>query len=183
VYPRDFPKPTTTDPKKALTAGVKLELQILRLKAISLFGELPSSKYDSTSIERCTEWNDWYKIHQETIHKILVVVFAYYQRIHSLSDLREVVTGLLSQDEVKIPEAFVGWTNDSLHTHTKGLYKTDHSDTVNIIEQLLVKKVVKECYGDSRITTDGSMVFCLYVPSIPNAYVQHHTMRLLGFDG
>ncbi len=170
MYPRDFPKPTATDPKQVLTTCVKFDLQILRLKGISLFGELRSLEYDPTSIDRCTEGNDWYKIHQETIHKILLLVFSYYQRIHSLSDLREVVTNLLLQDEIKIPEAFLGWTNDSLHTHTEGFYEPDHSDIINIMEQLSVKKVVDECYGDTRITTDGPVAFCWYVPSICEKY-------------
>jgi hypothetical protein len=58
MYHRDFPKHTTFKPKKALTVGVKFELEILRLKAISLFGELCSSEYDPTSIERHMEGNN-----------------------------------------------------------------------------------------------------------------------------
>ena len=151
MYPRDFPKPTATDPKQVLTTCVKFDLQILRLKGISLFGELRSLEYDPMSIDRCTEGNDWYKIHQETIHKILLLVFSYYQRIHSLSDLREVVTNLLLQDEITIPEAFLGWTNDSLHTHTEGFYEPDHSDIINIMEQLPVKKAVGECESTTEL--------------------------------
>jgi hypothetical protein len=32
MYPRDFPKHTTFEPKKALTVGVKFELEILTTK-------------------------------------------------------------------------------------------------------------------------------------------------------
>jgi hypothetical protein len=145
MYPRDFPKHTTFEPKKALTVGIKFELEILQLKDISLFGELRSSEYDPTSIERRMESNDWHKIHQETLHKLLVVILSYYQKVHSLSDLREIMTDLISQDEIKIPESFLGWTNDYLHTHTEGFYKPDHSVIVNLMEQLSVKKVVDEC--------------------------------------
>jgi hypothetical protein len=101
MYPRDFPKHTTFEPKKALTVGVQFELEILRLKAISLFGELRSSEYDPTSIERRMEGNNWHKIHQETLHKLLVVILSYHQKVHSLSDLREIMTDLISQDEIK----------------------------------------------------------------------------------
>ncbi len=153
-----------------MTIGVQFELEILRRKDISLFGELHSSEYDPTSIERRMEGNDWHKIHQETLHKLLVVILSYYQKIHSLSDLREIMTDLISQDEIKIPEAFLGWTNDSLHTHTEGFYEPDHSDIINIMEQLSVKKGVDECYGDTRITTDGPVAFCWYVPSICEKY-------------
>jgi hypothetical protein len=170
MYPRDFPKHTTFEPKKALTVGVKFELEILRLKGISLFGELRSSKYDPSSIERCMEGNDWHKIHQETLHKLLMVILCYYQKVHSLSDLREVMTDLISQDEIKIPEPFMGSTNDYLYTHTKGFYELDLSVIVNLMEQLSLKKVVDECYGDSRITTDGSIAFCYYVPTICEKY-------------
>jgi hypothetical protein len=170
MYPHDFPKHTTFEPKKALTVVVKFELEILRLKAISLFGELRSSEYDPTSIERRMEGNDWHKIHQETLHKLLVVILSYYQKVHSLSDLREIRMDLISQDEIKIPESFLGWTNDYLHTHTEGFYEPDHSVIVNLMEQLSVKKVVDKCYGDSRITTDGSIAFCYYVPTICEKY-------------
>ncbi len=77
MYLRDFSKHTTFEPKKALSVCVKFELEILRLKAISLFGELRSSEYDPTSIERRMEGNDWHKIHQETLHKLLVVILSY----------------------------------------------------------------------------------------------------------
>jgi hypothetical protein len=132
MHSRDLSKHTTFELEKALTVGVKFELEILRLKAISLFGKLRSSKYDPTSIERRMEGNDWHKIHQERLHKLLVVILSYYQKIHSLSDLREIMTDLISQDEIKIPESFLGWTNDYLHTHTKGFYEPDHSVIVNL---------------------------------------------------
>jgi hypothetical protein len=83
-----------------LTVGVKFELEILRRKDISLFGELHSSEYDPTSIERRMEGNDWHKIHQETLHKLLVVILSYYQKVHSLSDLREIMTDLISMSQL-----------------------------------------------------------------------------------
>jgi hypothetical protein len=69
------------------------------------------------------EGNNWHKIHQETLHKLLVVTLSYYQKGHSLSDLRENMTNLISQDELKIPKSFLGWTNDYLHTHTNGVLR------------------------------------------------------------
>jgi hypothetical protein len=38
------------------------------------------------------------------------------------------------------------------------------------MEQLSVKKVVDKCYGDSGITTHGSIAFCYYVPTICEKY-------------
>jgi hypothetical protein len=147
-----------------------LSYNYYKLKAISVFGDLRSFGYDQTRIDGTLEGNNWFKIRQETLHQLLLVIFSCYQKIHSLSDLREVMMGLLVRDEIKIPETFVGWTNEFLHTHSQSFYHPDRSDIVNIMEQLSVQKVVEECYGDSEITRDGSIAFCCYVPSICEMY-------------
>jgi hypothetical protein len=82
--------------------------------------------------------NDWYKVHQETIHQLLVVILSYYQKVYPLSDLKKVMTDLLAQEVIEIPEPSLVWTNDFLCTHTKGYYDADRLDIVNIMEKLLV---------------------------------------------
>jgi hypothetical protein len=86
-----------------LTERVKLELELLPQKSISLFRELRSSKYNPTIFDRRVEGNDWYNFHQDTLHPFIVLIFSYYQKVYPITDLEEVIPDLLAQDVV-IPE-------------------------------------------------------------------------------
>jgi hypothetical protein len=139
LYPHDFPEQTTNERRKTLTEHVRLELQMLRLKAISFFNDLRSFEFDPTSIHRTVEENEGTRTHQETLHQLLVVIFSYYQKVYPPSDLEEVMLDLLAQDVITIPaESVVGVTNEYLHTHTAGYHEPDKSDIVNIMEKLSV---------------------------------------------
>jgi hypothetical protein len=82
---------------------------------------------------------------------------------------------LSAEDVIEIPELSVKLTNDCFRTHTQsafdpGVLDIGVSYMIDMMEQLLVRKVFKECYHDPGITSDGSPAFSFYVPFLCEKY-------------
>jgi hypothetical protein len=93
LYPQFLPDPTTNEQRKKLTEDMKMQPQCLCLQALEYLSTLSSFKYNKMTIQvvitidNIVGETDWTKIHQKTLHKLLVVIFVVYQKLYTLDDL------------------------------------------------------------------------------------------------